>query len=1340
MRTPRGSRGVLALFAVLALIGLAFDDRPAVAQGTATSKSELVLPDDGSSGCLVCHAGIEPMHPQAELSCVGCHGGNARARTKEEAHVSRTRSDADDERVAPRDEDLVWRRFANPMDLRVARAACGRCHKDTVEHVLLSLHGTTAGHLSDGFYEVGLHSRKESSWSVFATEASKDSASPISALLQVPAFDADAPRGELATHYSDLPRKECMQCHLWSSGRATAGRVGFDGDHRGEGCAACHVAYASDGLSDSADAAAPRQEPGHPRRHQLTRAPATDTCVSCHYGDATIGLNFRGLAQLPPGAPGGPEIPGTTKLLQNRQFYLQDAAVDPPDVHHERGMHCIDCHTADDLMGDGRLVGAMEQAVEISCSDCHGTFTELATLRTQRGTPLKHLRREGDVVILKSKVDGRDHPVKQVKHVLDPARPEFNARAAKAMTGEHAHVECYTCHSSWNANFLGFHFDRNESLTQLDLLSGKRTPGRVTTQEKVFATWKSFYAGFNERGAVAPYLTGFSTMGSVTDANGERILDQVMPVTAAGLSGVTMVHHQMHSVRRSARSCVECHRSSGAWGLGTPNFRLARQLAFVADRRGIEALALDRAKLAASLPLAKLLQPDITSLAIQDEPLQGRAQYLFAGEGCRAIHVLDVRDPTSMKRVGLVESVDPQQLVVRANTLYVADGAGGLALFDVSSPSAPKLLARVPMCNARAVAVQWPWAYVADGPAGLVIVDVQDPRKPELVGGLVPLTDRGETRDLVDVAVLFQYSRPLAARLPGAIDKNASGGADAIAQRPRGNRRAPREDVRDDPAQPTDERTSARNLCALLDAARGPILVDVTEPRAPVQLWPDPKRNPRLGPATEVATGVEYRSIVLQSHVDLAQPGGGPRTSERDYAYVLSETPENGLQVSYLATIDVSDPVQPRRAGVTRVTGSTESLTPIAVYNAPFLQNFMLAAGYEGLELLDVNVSSQPSRVSAVEGLRACYAVAVESFAFDRALDEANRPLKDVSHAPSRWLELPEIARILRVSGEKLGALAAPTASHAPATWTARMDFPRRDADGNGFLEGEELAGIDAVHADRDGDMRVSLAEFAVRAGVIPEGWATPTFVGESQSRVDLDGDLARLFDGVDPFAFDTDKDARLQRADVERALFVALDLDRDGHLSRAEASRAPGELRQLRFGGKRAGQLFKEHDADANGTLEPRELHLRDEDWRALDANRNGAVQLAQRRETRASRRGLEAADVEWPERLPYATLLPPDITFERLLATFDEDKDGALSKRELKNRPDLLLDLDDDGDGRVRKGEVQERLNWIAQAGSSACPAGFRERWDVDGDGRVARAELALPRWLLDRILGGK
>ena len=66
----------------------------------------------------------------------------------------------------------------------------------------------------------------------------------------------------------------------------------------------------------------------------------------------------------------------------------------------------------------------------------------------------------------------------------------------------------------------------------------------------------------------------------------------------------------------TARSCVECHRSSATWGLGSPNFRLARQLAFVADRRGVEAVALDRALIQASLPMAKVVVPHVVALAV----------------------------------------------------------------------------------------------------------------------------------------------------------------------------------------------------------------------------------------------------------------------------------------------------------------------------------------------------------------------------------------------------------------------------------------------------------------------------------------------------------------------------------------------------------------------------------------------------------------------------------------------------------------------------------------------------------------------------------------------------
>ena len=114
----------------------------------------------------------------------------------------------------------------------------------------------------------------------------------------------------------------------------------------------------------------------------------------------------------------------------------------------------------------------------------------------------------------------------------------------------------------------------------------------------------------------------------VSNKEGERFIDQEMPVTAAGLSGMTMIHHQTHTVRPTSRSCVECHRSPATWGIGSANFRLARQLAFVADERGIEVVALNRAALANSVPLAKVILPDVTALEILGDGLQGFAQYL----------------------------------------------------------------------------------------------------------------------------------------------------------------------------------------------------------------------------------------------------------------------------------------------------------------------------------------------------------------------------------------------------------------------------------------------------------------------------------------------------------------------------------------------------------------------------------------------------------------------------------------------------------------------------------------------------------------------------------------
>lgn len=1244
------------------------------------------------AGCLACHDGIEAMHPKAALACTDCHGGNGGAGNKNQAHVAQPPVRIEDERVAPLDKDLAWIQFRNPMDLRVAERTCGTCHSDAHARLRASLHGTTAGHLSDGYYEVGLSEERRSLYSIFPQAGARKQDGTIEQLLPPPHFQERLPRDQLATHYTDLPRKECMQCHLWSQGRAVRGRVGFDGDYRGSGCAACHVAYSLEGLSESSDRSAIRTVPGHPRRHEMTRAPTTQTCTSCHYGDASIGLHFRGLSQLPPNAPGGPEIPGTTSQLLNRVFYLNDPAIVPPDVHHERGMHCIDCHTLGDVMGDGRLHGQMEQAVEISCSACHGTFDEPSSLQTERGTPLELLRREGERVILRSKVDGREHQVPQAVHVLDDTRDEFNPEAARAMTAAHAGLECYACHAGWNTNLLGFHFSRQEQLTQLDLLSGKRTPGRVTTQEKVFATWKSFYAGRNERGAIAPYLTGFSTMGSVWDADGELLLDQVMPVTAEGLSGMAMIHHQPHSTRPTARSCVECHRTSATWGMGSANFRIARQLAFVGDRRGIEVVAVDRNEPARSVPLAKLPLPDLVDLVVDVDPLQGHARHVYAAEGGRGIHVLDVSRPIAPRHVVFVATVNPRGIELSGDHLYVADGVGGLKVFDVADPAAIRLVGRLPTFDAHDVEVRWPWAYVADGAGGLCIVDVRAPIAPRFLAQLDLGGEWGRANSAILVESLFQYSRPTAEK-----------------------------------DRPVDRRTRARNLCVVLDRSAGLYVVDVTEPDLPEVLYPA-----RDGRTQAIGQGeTSYRGLALLSQIDLADPQGGERTAERDYVYLLTERGVEGQYRSTISMIDVTDPTRVTRRAVARVPAgdSSEQLVVADYYSPPTRRRMAFVPGTLGVYLTDVSTSREPTQVGKIPGLFEAYAVAVEEFPFDRMIDELGRPEKDISHAGSRWLWQSEIDRILAVSKEELGTVRPDQVRPSNSGETARLHLSELDADGSGMLEGDELERAGGARVDLDGDGRVVLAELArvPSTATSPSSTAsTATEAAGTHARIQPNGDLGRLLVAVDPHRHDQDRSAGLTRTEAERAFFDALDLDDDQKLTRDELSRYPGELRALRFGDSVALALFERVDKNRDRSVSQREFRLADPEWEALDADRDGMLRLLSPRRDEQRERGLVLAGSEWPILRANLVLLPPGISIQTLLDTFDRDGDEILDQRELKARPDLAFHFDANVDQRVDRAELSRLLARLDDEGVHSLPDDFVGRWDLDGSGKVEADEL--------------
>ena len=194
-------------------------------------------------------------------------------------------------------------------------------------------------------------------------------------------FDLDGVLTKTATVHAscwkqmldDYLRNQCLRCHIWTEGAQRPG------DYRGGGCSACHVLYADDGLSQSGDTSIPKDEPGHPIRHEITTKIPSVQCVHCHNRGGRTGVSYLGMMESAGyGTPFTPDGEKQPKLHGKHYDHLQK------DLHLEAGMHCIDCHTANDIHGDGNLYSKREQAVEIECSDCHGTPEAHSNLKTSR--------------------------------------------------------------------------------------------------------------------------------------------------------------------------------------------------------------------------------------------------------------------------------------------------------------------------------------------------------------------------------------------------------------------------------------------------------------------------------------------------------------------------------------------------------------------------------------------------------------------------------------------------------------------------------------------------------------------------------------------------------------------------------------------------------------------------------------------------------------------------------------------------------------------------------------------------------------------------------------------
>jgi hypothetical protein len=96
-----------------------------------------------------------------------------------------------------------------------------------------------------------------------------------------------------------------------------------------------------------------------------------------------------------------------------------------PDIHQQRGMTCLDCHSGAELAGE---------KPSVQCVDCHAPDASpfLANLRT-----------DGEKLLLKIRGDQAERSVPRLEH---PAHAKYKDRVA-----------CQVCHAQWTYNDRATH-------------------------------------------------------------------------------------------------------------------------------------------------------------------------------------------------------------------------------------------------------------------------------------------------------------------------------------------------------------------------------------------------------------------------------------------------------------------------------------------------------------------------------------------------------------------------------------------------------------------------------------------------------------------------------------------------------------------------------------------------------------------------------------------------------------------------------------------------------------------------------------------------------------------
>ncbi len=605
--------------------------------------------DNGTCSNVGCHSQIEQISTKHD--CVSCHGGDDTKSAIEESHpqYTPTLNTGFKPEFPLRNKGWNWTSlfdksievngvtellFINPGDLRVANIGCGGdnpedgtigCHGDIVSRVKLNIHAGMQGDLSQVLYLNG-DSIQPNTSSLFSGYPTVDpNFNPVTApvgsverLEQLPPIgcaregdprvaagdleaipcpgDTDccpdgwvflgAPNpehqseGEIVSRMYD--NNDCARCHLYNDGSKRTG------DIRASGCTACHMKYANDGLSRSADESIDRTLLSRPAKHLHKGSMDDDQCAHCHNRGGRIPQGYYGRRERAGGGPTSPLNPpnasytdlsllgeGPYSNMHGRvfPFYIddEDSTNDydetPPDVHSKYGIMCVDCHVETEAHGDGHIYEDRFYEVEIKCETCHGDTKRIADGITLKGNKHSRITIKGEKVYMDFLSQDKRLEVTQIKKVFDDgSNPNVAEGCAGASHSEQ--LECFTCHSTWYPNCFHCHVERDDAGPERNWTDGLVRIGKLIRDNRKFISVDTFVLGVNRgddylaEGRYAPFI-GFGTFNSYRNGLDEVYQDRIAVSTNGESYGIPWNKIHPHTNQTVPRNCDECHRSPG---------------------------------------------------------------------------------------------------------------------------------------------------------------------------------------------------------------------------------------------------------------------------------------------------------------------------------------------------------------------------------------------------------------------------------------------------------------------------------------------------------------------------------------------------------------------------------------------------------------------------------------------------------------------------------------------------------------------------------------------------------------------------------------------------------